>query len=330
MTGYTVEKGNRNMSDEKSVEIAIVTEESIKDKIYDVRGHKVMLDVDLAEIYGYETKNFNRQVKNNSEKFEGEDFMFKLTTEEVRNLRCKNFTSSWGGSRYKPFAFTEQGIYMLMTVLKGPVAVQQSRALIRTFKAMKDYIIENQNLIDQRQLLQLSMLTAKNNNDIAAMSHNLKVVEKQMAEVVGELGEVVRKSDISGVMIDFGNPHVRKGILLLNGQPVEADLGYSQIYSQAKKFIYVIDNYIGLKTLVLLKAVPASVDVTIFSDNLMGGLHRLEYEDFHKEYPQVKIKFKKLVVNSMTDTSCWTMEWMMRLYFIVEDLQKMQVNVSQL
>lgn len=65
-----------------------------------------MLDVDLAEIYGYETKYFNRQIKNNIERFD-EDFRFQLTDEEVANLRCKNFTSSWGGSRYKPYAFTE-------------------------------------------------------------------------------------------------------------------------------------------------------------------------------------------------------------------------------
>ena len=74
-------------------EITLINEEMIQEKIYLVRGQKVMLDVDLAEIYGYETKNFNRQVKNNIEKFEGEDFMFQLTAEEWENLRCKNCTS---------------------------------------------------------------------------------------------------------------------------------------------------------------------------------------------------------------------------------------------
>lgn len=83
---------------EKSKEIVIVDDKIIKDKIYLIRGQKVMLDADLAEIYGYETKNFNRQVKNNIEKFEGEDFMFQLTENEFENLRCKNFTSSWGGA----------------------------------------------------------------------------------------------------------------------------------------------------------------------------------------------------------------------------------------
>ena len=90
---------NTKVVNEKQ-EIILINEETIQSKIYIVRGQKVMLDVDLAEIYGYETKNFNRQVKNNKVKFEGDDFMFQLTKDEWENLRCKNFTSSWGGSRY--------------------------------------------------------------------------------------------------------------------------------------------------------------------------------------------------------------------------------------
>lgn len=120
-----------------------------------------MLDFELAEIYGYTTKAFNQQVKNNEERFDA-DFRFKLTREEVENLRSKKLTSSWGGSRYLPYAFTEQGIYMLMTVLKGDLAIQQSKALIRTFKRMKDYIIENQGLIGEREYLQLSMQVTQN------------------------------------------------------------------------------------------------------------------------------------------------------------------------
>ena len=83
---------NTKVVNEKQ-EIILINEETIQSKIYIVRGQKVMLDVDLAEIYGYETKNFNRQVKNNQLKFEGDDFMFQLTDEEVAQLsRCKNFT----------------------------------------------------------------------------------------------------------------------------------------------------------------------------------------------------------------------------------------------
>ena len=83
-------------------EMSLVDEKSLRSKIYVIRGQKVMLDFDLAEIYGYETKNFNRQIKNNIERFDGDDFMFRITKEEANNLRCKNFTSSWGGSRYLP------------------------------------------------------------------------------------------------------------------------------------------------------------------------------------------------------------------------------------
>ena len=147
------------MTNEKKNELEIleINEIMLQSKIHIVRDQKVILDVDLAEIYGYETKNFNRQVKNNKAKFEGDDFMFQLTKDEWENLRCKNFTSSWGGSRYLPLAFTEQGIYMLMTVLKGDLAIRQSKALIRTFKRMKDYIIENQGLIGEREYLLLTI-----------------------------------------------------------------------------------------------------------------------------------------------------------------------------
>ena len=124
-------------------DLIVLTPEIIQSRIYAIRGQRVMLDVDLAEIYGYETKNFNRQVKNNLQKFEGDDFMFRLSHEEQEELsRCKNFTLNKGSGRgsnikYAPYAFTEQGIYMLMTVLKGELAVRQSRALIRLFKQMK-------------------------------------------------------------------------------------------------------------------------------------------------------------------------------------------------
>lgn len=142
-----------------------------------------MLDSDLAEIYGYETKNFNRQVKNNAEKFEGEDFMFQLTDQEMVELsRCKNFTLNRGTGRgsnikYNPYAFTEQGIYMLMTVLRGELAVKQSRALVRTFKQMKDFIIENQDFIGSKELVQIIVQTNQNTKDIAGIKSQMATKE---------------------------------------------------------------------------------------------------------------------------------------------------------
>ena len=127
------------MVEEKKEEIAVieVTEDYMKERLYEFRGKRVLLDADLAEIYGYDTKGFNRQVKNNIEKFD-EDFMFELTDKEVEDLRYKNCTANISSKRrYNPHVFTEQGLYMLMTVLKGPLAVKQSKALIRTFKKKK-------------------------------------------------------------------------------------------------------------------------------------------------------------------------------------------------
>ena len=273
-------------------EVMIIKPETIQDKIYTIRGQKVMLDFELAEIYGYTTKAFNQQVNNNVERFE-EDFRFQLSEDEWQNLRSKFLTSSWGGKRYAPHAFTEQGIYMLMTVLKGDLAISQSKALIRTFRAMKDYIIENQDLLGQRQYLQLSMIASQNTKDILDIRKNLDKVENQMAEVVSSLGNVVTHSELATVMVDFGNPKIKKGYLVLNGEPVEADLAYSQIYSEAKHSVFVIDNYISLKTLVLMKSVPTGVGIVLFSDNLMNGLHSTEYADFRKEYPAVNIKMQR-------------------------------------
>lgn len=91
--------------------LMILNETDLRSKIHTIRGLQVMLDFDLAAIYGYETKRFNEQIKNNIERFD-EDFRFQLSEDEFRNLRSNFSTSSWGGLRYVPYAFTEQGIYI--------------------------------------------------------------------------------------------------------------------------------------------------------------------------------------------------------------------------
>ena len=182
---------------------------------------------------------------------------------------------------------------MLMTVLKGELAVKQSKALIRTFKQMKDYIVENQGLIGKREFLQLSMQITSNVVEMLDLRRDLRDVEDQVAEVMDTLNNVVHKSELSDLILDLSNPQLKYGFLLLNGQPIEANLAYKDIYSIAKKSIYIVDNYIGVKTLVLLKDIPSSVEVIIFSDNIGKGLHTLEYQDFCQEYPFRKITFQK-------------------------------------
>lgn len=232
-----------------------------------------MIDADLADIYGYTTKNFNRQVKNNIERFD-EDFRFQLTDTEVEILRCKNCTSSWGGVRYNPYVFTELGIYTLMTVLKGELAVSQSKKLLRLFKKLKDFAIQMQNVLPSTEMQILAIQTQHNTEDI-----------RQIKQKVDDLTVVVK---------DFTDLNIKKDYLFYNGQTVEADIAYSEIYSYAKKTIHIIDNYISLKTLVLLKSIKPNVKVTIFSDNVNHGLHKAELDDFKNEYPNVDLTLKTL------------------------------------
>ena len=238
-------KGMEKM--DKKDEIMLVNQESLAEKIYIIRGQKVMIDFELAEIYGYETKRFNEQVKNNIEKFD-DDFRFQLKKEEWENLRSKISTSKSetgsGGRRYLPYVFSEAGIYMLMTVLKGELAVKQSKALIRTFKQMKDYIVENQGLIGQREFLQLSMQITSNVVEMQDLRRDLMNVEDKVAGLVDTLNNVVHKSELSELILDLSNPQLKYGFLLLNGEPIEANLAYKDIYSIAKKSIYIVDNYI--------------------------------------------------------------------------------------
>ena len=281
------------MAEDKKKEIDVtVTEEYLKEKLYKIRGKRVLLDADLAEIYGYDTKGFNRQVKNNIEKFD-EDFMFELTDEELEDLRYKNCTANISSkSRYNPHVFTEQGLYMLMTVLKGPLAVKQSKALIRTFKKMKDYILENRDLIGQREILQLSMETANNRIEINKINSDMISLEKQISDVAEGLKDVVTKSELADMMNSFVSDDEKW--LMFNAKFSSADEVYESIYKQAKSSIYVVDNYIGLRTLVHLKNSPTGVDIILFSDNVGNNkLHNIEFIDFCKEYPTVNLSMKK-------------------------------------
>ena len=232
----------------KKNEIILVDKEYLENKIYIIRGQKVMLDKDLAEIYGYTTKAFNRQIKNNISKFDV-DFMFALTKEE--SLRCNFCTSKnkgRGGNRYTSYAFTEKGVYMLMTVLKGPLATKQSISLIRLFNSMKNYLVENSNLLPAKEL-----------------ELRTTILEKDIKDIKEDNKEI--KMDLKKVMDNFKDPSTYKHFLILDGKKLEADIAYKNIFKLAKKSIIYIDNYIGLKTLELLSYAGKDVSITIFSDN---------------------------------------------------------------
>lgn len=280
------------------MEVQIINENTIKDKIHIIRGVKVMLDYDLAEIYGYTTKAFNQQVKNNISKFD-EDFRFELTRDEVELLSMsKKLTSiqtkGIKGGRTKPlFAFTESGIYMLMTVLKGDLAVQQSKTLIRAFQAMKNYIIENQGIVGQTEFLKLCLQVSDNIKESMKMRKDLDDLNENMKEVLEKLSDVVQRSEISPILLEMGKPEERREYLFLNGQPMKADLAYMEIFCKAKYSIYIIDDYINIKTLHLLQGVEKAVKVTIISDNVRGLLRQSDLKDFRREVPNLCISFIK-------------------------------------
>lgn|SRR5690606_34969783 len=119
-----------------------IPDEIITNKIYLIRSHKVMIDKDLAELYQVETKQLKRQVRRNIERFP-EDFMFELTKQEFDNLRSQFGTSNWGGNRYAPLVFTEQGVAMLSSVLNSPRAIKVNIQIIRVFTKIREMLTDN-------------------------------------------------------------------------------------------------------------------------------------------------------------------------------------------
>lgn len=131
----------------------VLTEEKIINKIYVIRGKKVMIDKDLAELYDVETKQLKRSVRRNIERFP-DDFMFELVSEEFYDLRSQIDTSSWGGTRYMPLVFTEQGVAMLSSVLNSDRAIAVNIQIIRVFTKMREMLETHKEILQKIDLLQ--------------------------------------------------------------------------------------------------------------------------------------------------------------------------------
>ncbi len=155
--------------------VALVAEQKILNRIHVIRSQKIMLDEDLAAMYGVETKRLNEQVKRNIKRFP-KDFMFTLTQKEFDNLKSQNATSSWGGRRKLPHAFTEQGVAMLSSILNSDIAIEVNIRIIRVFTKLREYAITHKEI-----LLQLSKLDKEikgNSRDI----ENIFIVLKELIE----------------------------------------------------------------------------------------------------------------------------------------------------
>lgn len=155
----------------------IIPIELIADKIYLLHGQKVMLDRDLAELYGVETKVFLQAVKRNSERFP-ESFMFQLSDEEFANLRSQIVTSSWGGRRYAPYAFTEHGALMLSSVLRSKQAIEVSISIVETFVRLREMLASHKDLAEK---------VAKHDKQIANLYAH---VERLLAPKTGSKNQI--------------------------------------------------------------------------------------------------------------------------------------------
>ena len=155
------------MTDKKSLVVA----ENIETKILTIRGQKVMLDADLAALYGVETRRLNEQVNRNRERFP-EDFMFQLTGEEFANLMSQNATSSWGGRRKLPYAFTEHGAIMAASVLNSPRAIEISVHVVRAFVHMRELLSSHKELA--QKLAQLESKVGAHDKAIAEIINTIR------------------------------------------------------------------------------------------------------------------------------------------------------------
>ena len=201
--------------------LELSTVDNIINSIYIIRGQQVMLDSDLAKIYGYEVKRLNEQVKRNIKRFP-EDFMFQLTREELEFVKSQFATSritslfegQEGGRRKLPYVFTEQGIYMLATVLKGELAEQQSIFIMRTFKEMRHYIRQNRQFVTQAEMNLVTAKVSELSVQMADVVDRQKQTEKSMEEI--------RKS-IDVMNENFITDKDKKNFVIYKGQKFEAD-----------------------------------------------------------------------------------------------------------
>ena len=236
--------------------------EHIKNLIYTIRGKQVMLDSDVADLYHCETKYINRVVKRNIERFP-EEFCFQLMEKEFQNLRCQFVTSSfekqnYGGRRYLPYVFTEQGIAMLSALLKSNIAIKVSINIMKAFIEMRKFIATNGQVFERLTTIEYKMLEHDKKFDI----------------VFNEL----QKNEKIGF----------KQSIFFDGQVYDAYSLIIDIIKKAKQKILLIDNYIDDSILKMLSKKNKNVEVVILTLQ-NNNLTKLDINKFNKQYPTLKV-----------------------------------------
>lgn len=228
-----------------------------------IRGQQVMLDSDLSALYGVETRRLNEQVKRNIERFP-DDFMFQLRKEELDNLMSQNATSSWGGTRKLPYAFTEQGIAMLSSVLKSQTAVEVNIRIMRAFIAMRRFIATNAQLFQRLETIEYHQLEMKQHQE---------VTDRRIDEVFKRLDTDI--PPMQGIFYD--------------GQVFDAYRFVSDLIRKAKQSIVLIDNYVDDTVLTLLDKRSEGVSATIYTQRISSQF-QLDVDRHNSQYPLIEIK----------------------------------------
>lgn len=231
----------------------------IRNLIYTIRGKQVMLDSDLAALYQVETKNLNKAVKRNIERFPA-SFCFQLTEKEVENLRFQFGTSSlnYGGRRYLPYAFTEQGVAMASAILRSDIAVRMSVQIMEAFVEMRRMLISN-----------------------ASLFHRLDNIELKQLEADQKFEEIFKA-------LESDKLHSEKGIFY-NGQVFDAYAFVSDIIRSAGSSIILLDNYVDDTVLTLLGKRNDNVTATILTKSISNQL-RLDLQRYNSQYPAIDIE----------------------------------------
>ncbi len=239
-----------------------VESQSIQNKIYTIRDTQVMLDEDLAVLYGVEAKRLNEQVKRNIERFP-EKFRFQLTENEYENLRSQiatlSFEKGWGKHRkYLPYVFTEQGVSMLSAVLKSQTAIEVSIKIIDTFVEMRKFISLNANIFQRFERVE----------------QRLSLHDEQFNKIF----EAIENNEVQ-----------QKQHIFYDGQIFDAYLFVSDIIKSAKTSIKLLDNYIDESTLVLFTKRNIKVNMKIYTKAISKQL-QLDIQKHNAQYPSIEVE----------------------------------------
>ena len=236
---------------------AVIIDQPVEKMIYTIRGVQVILDQDLAKLYGVETRRLNEQVKRNISRFP-EDFMFQLTSKEFKNLKSQNATSSWGGRRKLPYAFSELGVSMLSSVLSSETAIQANVQIMRAFAAMRRFLVSNAQVFQRLENLEY--------RQIATDQKVEKIYEK----------------------LEEGKLEPKQGIFF-EGQIFDAYSFVSNLVKQASKEVILFDNYVDETVLTLLDKRPAGAKATIYTKQVSAQL-QLDLTRHNAQYAPIDVK----------------------------------------